>query len=504
MMILHFRRFMHAVFSFVLMLSGVLVVPPTGQIDAQASAPSIYNADGYGFSGALNNPTEITNPVWTGCKNWPAGVHHGFSGGVFDGTNIWMVPQNLPNFPAATLSDLYLVKMNTTTGKMTKYNGWPADFSSNSPSFRGGVFDGTSVWLIPFQASHIIKVNISTGEMTGYDNWPTQPVWGNPYDAGTFTKHQTNFSGGVFDGTNIWLVPHNGAYRLIKFNTVTGAMTSYGYMGLPGSNGNPSAFSGGVYDGTNIWLIPFNESALVKVNATTGAMTAYTSFPAGLTGSTFQFHGGVYDGTNIWLIPYNKSQLVKVNASTGAMSLPSTWPAGFTKGVYAFWGGVSDGTNIWMIPYTATHVVKANMATGAMTAYNNWPTGFTKGNNAFISGVYDGKDLWMIPASADSIVTTATGINCQSPSGIQLSGNNVAENSPIGTTVGTLTATNADTATFSLVSGTGDTDNASFTINGTSLKTAASFDYETKSTYYIRISVENSIGATTRKNLLSM
>ncbi len=31
------------------------------------------------------------------------------------------------------------------------------------------------------------------------------------------------------------------------------------------------------------------------------------------------------------------------------------------------------------------------------------------------------------------------------------------------------------------MSGTGDTDNSSFTIDGTSLKTSSSFDYETKS-----------------------
>src|SRR5207248_304992 len=47
----------------------------------------------------------------------------------------------------------------------------------------------------------------------------------------------------------------------------------------------------------------------------------------------------------------------------------------------------------------------------------------------------------------------------------------------------------------SLVNGTGDTDNTSFTVDASgNLKTAASFDFETKATYSIRVRVTDSIG----------
>jgi chitodextrinase len=88
------------------------------------------------------------------------------------------------------------------------------------------------------------------------------------------------------------------------------------------------------------------------------------------------------------------------------------------------------------------------------------------------------------------------------PTDISLSASSITENSASGTTVGTLSATDADagdTATFTLVSGAGDTDNASFTIDGTALKTAASFDYETKSSYSIRVRVTDSGAATYEK-----
>jgi VCBS repeat-containing protein len=80
-----------------------------------------------------------------------------------------------------------------------------------------------------------------------------------------------------------------------------------------------------------------------------------------------------------------------------------------------------------------------------------------------------------------------------------LSSSTVNENEPSGTTVGTLSATDPDTGdthTFALVSGAGSTDNGSFAISGNALQTAASFDFETKNSYSVRIQATDAGGAT--------
>ena len=85
------------------------------------------------------------------------------------------------------------------------------------------------------------------------------------------------------------------------------------------------------------------------------------------------------------------------------------------------------------------------------------------------------------------------------PTDISLSSTSVAENQPIGTSVGTFSTTDpdsGDTHTYSLVSGTGDTDNASFSISGGTLLTAAIFDYETKNSYSIRVQTDDGNGGT--------
>lgn len=81
-------------------------------------------------------------------------------------------------------------------------------------------------------------------------------------------------------------------------------------------------------------------------------------------------------------------------------------------------------------------------------------------------------------------------IGNHAPSDLTLSNDDVLENEPAGTVVGTLALVDEDpaaTPAFSLVSGTGDADNGSFTITGSTLETAASFDYEAKQSYSIRV-----------------
>ena len=76
------------------------------------------------------------------------------------------------------------------------------------------------------------------------------------------------------------------------------------------------------------------------------------------------------------------------------------------------------------------------------------------------------------------------------PTAIALSAAGIAENSAPNATIGTLSATDADagdTHTFTLVAGTGDADNASFAVTGNELSLTPSADFETQSSYSIRV-----------------
>jgi hypothetical protein len=76
------------------------------------------------------------------------------------------------------------------------------------------------------------------------------------------------------------------------------------------------------------------------------------------------------------------------------------------------------------------------------------------------------------------------------PTDISLSALSINENMPCGSVVGTLTTTDPDSGdshTYSLVAGTGDTDNSRFSIVNNRLLTGAIFNFEANSSYSIRV-----------------
>ena len=87
--------------------------------------------------------------------------------------------------------------------------------------------------------------------------------------------------------------------------------------------------------------------------------------------------------------------------------------------------------------------------------------------------------------------------NVNGPTDLSLSTSTVAENKAVGTVIGDFSSTDPDTGktyTYSLVTGTGATDNRLFTITGNQLKTKAVFDFETKDSYSIIVKTKDQDG----------
>jgi hypothetical protein len=92
----------------------------------------------------------------------------------------------------------------------------------------------------------------------------------------------------------------------------------------------------------------------------------------------------------------------------------------------------------------------------------------------------------------------------ENPTNLNLSNNTVAENSPLNTLIGNFTTTDPDTGntfSYSLVTGTGSTDNSLFTIDGNQLKVNGLLDYETKPNYSILVRTTDQGGLSYEKQL---
>ena len=99
----------------------------------------------------------------------------------------------------------------------------------------------------------------------------------------------------------------------------------------------------------------------------------------------------------------------------------------------------------------------------------------------------------------EKILTVQTIDQNDAPTGITLDNSTIAEGQKKGTLIGTLGAVDQDASagdkfSYTLVSGVGDSDNASFKISGAELKSEQSFDVAQRDKLYIRLRVTDSAG----------
>lgn len=151
----------------------------------------------------------------------------------------------------------------------------------------------------------------------------------------------------------------------------------------------------------------------------------------------------------------------------------------------------------------AGDVFVKNLQTGAITRVSAAADG-TQGDSESLypSVSADGRYVAFVSDATNLVLGDTNGIpdiflwSNPNPTDIALSNTTVAENQPAGTTVGTLTATDLDSAsfTYTLVGGAGSADNAAFAIAGDELRTAGPLNYEAGATRSVRVRVTDSTG----------
>ena len=98
---------------------------------------------------------------------------------------------------------------------------------------------------------------------------------------------------------------------------------------------------------------------------------------------------------------------------------------------------------------------------------------------------------------AENALVIQVGNVNESPIALDLAGQSVSENVAPGTTIGFFSTSDSDVGdafTYSFTSGTGDTDNNTFLINGDQLQTKDALDHEAKDYYTIRVQSSDSAG----------
>lgn len=227
-------------------------------------------------------------------------------------------------------------------------------------------------------------------------------------------------------------------------------------------NDNTDAYEQNVYGTSEAYATSNYTNPIYKNNYLSFSSTTYgaNTLPTGTPTLSGTFESGQ-------VITIDKVSIQDADNISG-------WSPAFTY----FWEVSTDGTS-W------SKIMSAD-ATDNNTTYTLTSADVGKQVRGVVSYLDGYGTNEAVSTSATTTITTGN----RAPTNITLNYSGIQENITAGSVVATLTSTDpdaGDTFTYTLVSGTGDSDNSSFTIVGNDIKINTSPNFENKSTYSVRI-----------------
>lgn len=304
------------------------------------------------------------------------------------------------------------------------------------------------------------------------------------------------------------LSPAPGVYASAQNVTIT-TTTTGATIRYTTDGSIPSSTHGTIYTGPVAVSASMTLMAIAYKDGMAASPVASGAYTIGAQPPVYVYQDALASGWQDWSWDTTRSFANTSPVRNGTNSIAVTYTAGWaglslnnstplsTAGYSSikFWvhGGTGSNKSLWV--YVEPAAATPN-PTYAFTATANTWTEITVPLAALGNPTSFGRITFQNASGSaqptiylDDIRLWADVVN-QAPTDISLTPTSIAENQPVGAVVGTLSTTDPDagnTFTYSLVSGTGSTDNASFTINGNQLRTAAVFDHEAKSSYAIRV-----------------
>ena len=187
--------------------------------------------------------------------------------------------------------------------------------------------------------------------------------------------------------------------------------------------------------------------------------------------------------TDVNLFPGFVFENAGANASVGALS--TTDPNAGNTFTYSLVAGLGDGDN------DAFNVLGSSLLANTSFDYESRSSYAVRVRSTDQGGLFTEK----------AFIVNVLNTN-EAPTDIVLSANQIAEGAIVNTTVGLLSTSDVDASnsfTYALVAGAGDADNAAFDISGNALRATSSFDFETKSSYTVRVRTTDQGGLFTEK-----
>jgi len=346
-------------------------------------------------------------------------------------------------------------------GNLVTFAGYRVDAGSPDPATTSGVQGQVPRVIGVVGADGVVNTTQEIG--TGGD----QSFWNNQFRSVVTRDGSSFWVSGAHSGSN-------GGVRYVASNTATSSTAL-----LPASNNNTRQ------------LQILNGNLYMTTGSSTPGRTVFqvgtglpTTGPASLT-PTHAFSDSSPQDNSFYFTDLNPT--LDWNG-TGFDTLYVATTTNIALYKYSF-----DGTN-WIAKGNlslagVSNVVGATLGTNVFLAVTNGTSIQTFFDGSGQTGTISGAFQFLAPAGGNFAFRGITFVPGSNPTNINLDNAALDENNATPTTVGSFTTAPgvAESFKYTLVPGDGGDDNALFSITGQDLKANTTFDFETKSSYSIRV-----------------
>ncbi len=247
---------------------------------------------------------EYALPTVDNCRRMP------FTKAVQNNEHLWMLSDRSNT----------VVRLDLETGEMSEREISTSDFKNGHQfsGFTDGVIHNNDLWVALSNSPAVVRIDPASYESTLYE----------------LDFLPTPMCGIVSDGLSLWLFLDTDPY-VVQWNPYTNETWLHDKF-PEGFNGGTQPFSGALFDGNDIWLIPYDANMIVKVSAETGEKSvSYTHleksqwamlnpwYPfdsirgSGLIADSTLFSGAVLHEDWIWFSPVVAPAMLGIHRTTG-------------------------------------------------------------------------------------------------------------------------------------------------------------------------------------------
>jgi hypothetical protein len=396
-----------------------------GPIDTGVDVPPRHGGSlSIGNGGACAHQLDDPN-CWAGFDAFDQHPTGSFFGGAYDGRYVYFVSSGDATANWMTRYD--------TQGSFGAGASWSAfNLSLVNPVtviFNGAGFDGRYVYFVPTEPNGTSTLSRfdTRGAFTDASSWSNKDL--KPINDGFAGNEAVGFSGAVFDGRYLYLVP-NSIYEYFW-----GLVTRYDPQAPFADNASwtmfdtftnlsqtAAGFSGAAYDGRYIYFVPCCDLSTGFTNLTP-KITRYDTQatfadPASwafydVTGLDNSVHylGAAFDGRYVYFPAADYHGNIARYDTQGAFTTAGSWSTFNMATVtgaaaYPFNGALFDGRYIYVIPGGSTlmrYDTQAAFGTAASWTAFDLST-LDPRASGFIGAVFDGRYVYLLPYNSDIVL----------------------------------------------------------------------------------------------------